>query len=436
MLKTLIALFNKQYEPYLLRIGDRNIALSIWDYPPSAFAKSFIEKWSNSRGIEYDSDPVQAIKSILQCEDNCLFWKNCKELRSLANLDDDDILLEFRDRMRGFQDIHIEDEVKNYKDRIGQKVARISPIIKAIQTALDEARKQKNRGKTLYLNKALAEFTEAHETYQKELDEASLVLRAASKLKRETGLFKGLSTVLNFFRDWDIVRPYLKISSFDLSLDNPYRHMIWSPVPLFYSVQDSWEQNQDKKLCVDIIDAYCDIYKIFMEIVNNNFNEKRKGVLIESLDCAKSGHFTAASSLLYSQTEGLLFDLATEVNNHSFGSLRIQIFQNPDDLRRYIGSDGKEKDLLSIAGLLFDSQLTKFFWPGFLEYFSSDFYVNRCHLAHGEITSQLSEPDYKTIMLFTISVLYTYKEFLDEGAAPVLSECYVMQNDVKPAQHG
>jgi hypothetical protein len=62
--------------------------------------------------------------------------------------------------------------------------------------------------------------------------------------------------------------------------------------------------------------------------------------------------------------------------------------------------------------------------------------VNRCHLAHGEITLQLTESDFKTIMLFTITVLYTYKEFLKEGKAPVLSDCYNMQNNDKTAQQG
>ena len=436
MLKNIITLFNKRYEPYALRLGDRNIALSMWDYPPSAFAKSFIEKWVSNRGIENKEDNLQVVKSILQYEDNCFFWKNCKELRSLHNLNDEDILLEFRDRMRGFQDKHKEHEIKNYKSKIKQNIEEISPIIEAIQTLLDNARAQKNRGKALYLNKALADFIETRKNYQEKLDEASLVSRAANKLTNETGLFKGLSTVRGFFQDWDIAWPYLKLSSLDLSLDNPYRHMIWAPVPLYYSVQDSWEQNQDKKLCIDIIDGYFDIYSLLSDIVDGNFIEKRKNVLLESLDCARSGHYTAASSLLYSQTEGLLLDLATEVNNHTFGNSPLKIFQNPDDLRRYKSSDGKEKDLLSIAVLLFDSDLFKFFWPGFLEYFSSDFYVNRCHLAHGEITSQFSEPDFKTILLFTITVLYSYKVFLDEGKAPVLSDCYVMQNSVEIAQQG
>ncbi len=265
---------------------------------------------------------------------------------------------------------------------------------------------------------------------------ASLVSRAAKKLTNETGLFKGLSTVIGFFQDWDIARPYLKASTLDLSLDNPYRHMIWAPVPLYYSIQDSWEQNKDKPLCINIIEKNFDVYSIFSNIINDNFIDKRKNVLLESLNCARSGYYTAAASLLYAQTEGLLFDLAIEVNNNTFGNTPIKIFQNPDDLKRYTSSDGKEKDLLSIAVLLFDSDLVKFFWPGFLEYFSSDFYVNRCHLAHGEINSQLSEPDFKTIMLFSITVLDTYKEFLDEGKAPVLSDCYNMQNSTKTAQQG
>ncbi len=436
MLKNIIALINKQAEPYALRLGDRNIALSIWDYPPPAFAKSFIEKWASNRRIDNQGDIVKIVKSILQHTDNSFFWKNCKELRPLANLDQGELLLEFRDRMRGFQDKHLEYEITEYKSKIEQNIAELNPIIETIQTLLNSAREQKNRGKALYLNKALVDFTETRRSYQQNLDEASLVSIAARKLTNKTGLLKGLSTVIGFFQDWDIVQPYLKVSTLDLSLDNPYRHMVWVPVLTYYSVQDSWEQNKDKNLCINIIDRYFDIYSIFSDIVNNDFIDERKNVLLESLNCARSGYYTAASSLLYSQTEGLLFDLAAEVNNHTFGTTPIKIFQNPDDLKRYTSSDGKEKDLLSIAVLLFDSDLVKFFWPGFLEYFSSDFYVNRCHLAHGEITLQLTEPDFKTIMLFTITVLYTYKEFLDEGKAPVLSDCYSMQNSDKTAQQG
>jgi hypothetical protein len=37
--------------------------------------------------------------------------------------------------------------------------------------------------------------------------------------------------------------------------------------------------------------------------------------------------------------------------------------------------------------------------------------------AHGEITVRFSEADFKTIILFTITVLIIYKEFIDEGKA-------------------
>ena len=122
MLKDIISLLSKQVEPYALRIGDRNISLSIWDYPPSDFANSFIEKWVTNRNIEENGDIVQIVKSILQYPDNSLFWKNCKELRPLANLNDEELLLEFRDRMRGFQDKHIGHEVSKYKSKIKQNI--------------------------------------------------------------------------------------------------------------------------------------------------------------------------------------------------------------------------------------------------------------------------------------------------------------------------
>lgn len=335
--------------------------------------------------------------------------------------------------MRGFQDKHIEYEIDIYKRKIERNIEELNPIIEAIQTLLIEAREQKKRGKTLYLNRALIDFTETLKNCQEELDEASLVSRAAKKLTYETGLFKGLSKIIGFFQDWDISRPYLKLSTLDLSLDNPYRHMIWAPVPLYNSIQECWEKTKSKESCVNIVDDYFDVYSIFSQIVNDSFVYKRKNVLLESLNCARSGYYTASASLLYSQTEGLIFDLATEVDNKTFGDTQIDIFPNTDDLKRYISCDGTEKDLLSIISLLFDSNLVKFFWPGFLEYFSSDFYADRCHLAHGEVTSQLSEPDFKTIILFVITVLNTYKDFLDDGKAPILSECYNMQNNTKTA---
>lgn len=424
MLKNFISLFNNNIDPYVLRVEDRNIALEIWDYPPTSFANSFIEKWASNRNIEKMGTNAQIAKSILEHHDNRFFWKNCKEQRLLDKLNEDELLLEFRDRMRGFQDKHLEYEIDKYKSKIQKNIEEVNPIVEAIRTLLIEVPEHKNRGKALYLNRALSEFTETLENYRQELDEASLVSRAAKKLKYETGLFKGLSKIIGFFQDWDISRPYLKLSTLDLSLDNPFRHMIWAPVPLYYSIQECWERTQSRELCVNIVNEYFDVFNIFTQIVEDGFVDKRKNVLMESLNCARSGYYTASASLLYSQTEGLIFDLATKVNSKSFGDIKIEIFRNPIDLKRYIRSNGKEKDLRSIIDLLFDSDLVRFFWPGFLEYFSSDFYSDRCALAHGEVTTPLSKSDFNTIILFVITVLNTYKEFVDDGRAPILSDCY------------
>lgn len=358
MLKNLISLLNKNIEPYVLRVGDRNIALEIWDYPPTPFTNSFIEKWASNRDIEKTTTNAQIAKSILEHPDNRFFWKNCKEQRVLDNLNEEELLLEFRDRMRGFQDKHLEYEIDRYKSKIKKNIEELNPLVEAIRSLLIEAREHKNKGRALYLNRALSEFTETVENYRQELDEASLVSRAGKKLKYETGLFKGLSKIIGFFQDWDISRPYLKLLTLDLSLDNPYRHMIWAPVPLYNSIQECWERTQSKELCINIVDKYFDVFSIFSQIVEDEFIDKRKNVLMESLNCAKSGYYTASASLLYSQAEGLIFDLSTEVNNKSFGNIKIEIFQNPNDLKRYISSDGKEKDLLSIISLLFDSDLT------------------------------------------------------------------------------
>ena len=428
MIKEIVKILINQKEPYVLRIGDRRTAISIWDYPPDAFARSFIEKWASSRGIENYENTLGIVKSILKNPENSSFWERCKALRPIDNLNnDDDFLLEFRDRMRGFQDTHIIFEVAQYKGRIKQNIAEVEPIVQAIEKLLDDALREKNRGKALCLKRALDDFTETLNNYKKGLDEASLVSRSATKLTSETGLFKGLSKIVGVFHDWDIARPYLQASTYNLSLDNPYRHMIWAPVPFYYSVQEQWEKNKDKNQCIAIFDNYFDIYNVFSSIIDDPLFIKRKDVFFESLNSGKSGYYTAASSLLYSQTEGLLFDLAMDVDNYTFGSTQIKIFPDPDNLKKYINNAGNEKDLLSITSLLFDSEFVKFFWPGFLEYFSSDFYQDRCHLAHGEITSQLTESDFKTIMLFVITVLYIYKEFQDGGEAPVLSDCYNMQ---------
>ena len=213
MLKRITAFLNKQAEPYALRLGEKNIALSIFDYPPPAFAKSFVEKWASNRNIENNEDILKIVKSILQYSDNSFFWKNCKEIRALDDLNDEDLLIEFRDRMRGFQDKHIEHEICNYKNKIEQNIKDLSPITEAIRTLLNNACEQKNRGKALYLNRALVDLTETINNYKQNLDEAALVIRAARKLTNETGLFKGISRITGFFQDWDIARPYLKLST-------------------------------------------------------------------------------------------------------------------------------------------------------------------------------------------------------------------------------
>ncbi len=429
MINYLIKLLNRTVDPFILNIGDLEIANKFWDYPPEPFVDSFLNEFIARReGLSLDNKE-SIIINILSHRDNQYIWDRCKETSEIDESDPQVLFSEFRDRMRGFKDCQLEECASDYRIKIKNYISKIEPITKKIENLLKEAKNLKNRGKVLYLSNEFDEFKKVLTKYRKQLDESSLVRRAAAKLRRETFLFKGISTIIGFFRDFDIIPPLLKLSTLDLVLDNPFRHMVWLPVPLYNSVQDNWEKYKDKKSCIQIIETYINIYDSLREIFEADFLVKRKNVLLESLKAAISGYFTAASLLLYSQTEGILLDLAIKVNNNKFGAAKAKIFPCEDAINCYIDNNGKERELLSISNLLFDSAFRDFFWPGFIEYFVSDFYSERCLLAHGKVSEQLLEGDYKTISLFVITVCDIYGEFIKNGNAPVMSKLYKLRNE-------
>ena len=424
MLNQIAKLINRNTEPFVLRVGDFSKAQQSWDFPPPAFLNVFITNWEESRERKNDLSNIDFAKKIITNDENKNVWIDSKLFEDENNFNDDDIVEEeFRDKIRGFSDLELENKAKYYKDKIKKNLSDLEPIIEYLKKKLDELDK-KERGKRLYWNTELNNLLEISKKYKNELDASSIVERSATNLMQDRGFFKGISKFIRSFRDIDISPPFLKAALLDITLDNPYRHLVWIAYPTYIQIQQEWEKSKDKEKCLDILEKYFDIMENLEQFIEADFIKNRREILLESINCSKNKNFTAASLLLYTQTEGILFDIAKEINGKSYKGNQLEIFSDTNNTNKYIDLTGGEKEFLSIMSILFDSKMRHFLWPGFLEYFASDFYAQRCIYAHGQNSTILNEFDYKTISLFTLTVLDIYRELKETGRAPSLSECY------------
>jgi len=424
MLNQIVKLINRNADPFVLRVSDFSKAQKSWDFPPAAFLNVFITNWEESRSQKNDLSNINFAKKIITNDENKGVWIESKLFEDENNFKNDDIIEEeFRDKIRGFSDDEVEKKAKYYKDKIRKNLSDLKPIIEFLKKKLDELDK-KERGKRLYWNAELNNLLKISQKFENELDESSVVIRAARNLKQDSGFFKNISKFIRSFSDIDISPPFLKTALLDITLDNPYRHLVWIAYPTYTQIQQEWEKSHDKEQCLNILEQYFNVIDNLEKFIEAEFIENRKEILLESINCSKNKNYTAASLLLYTQTEGILFDIAKEINGRSYNGNQLQIFTDINNTNKYTDIAGCEKEFLSIMSILFDSKMRYFLWPGFLEYFASDFYAQRCIYAHGQNSTTLNEFDYKTISLFTLTVLDIYRELRETGKAPSLSECY------------
>ncbi len=145
--------------------------------------------------------------------------------------------------------------------------------------------------------------------YKDELDESSVVKRAATNLMQDRGFFKGISKFIRSFRDIDISPPFLKTALLDITLDNPYRHLVWISYPTYIQMQKEWEESKNKEKCLSILEQYFSVTHNLEKFLEAEFLLNRKEILLQSVNCSKNKNYTAASLLLYTQTEGILVNI-------------------------------------------------------------------------------------------------------------------------------
>ncbi len=410
---------------FTLRLGDHSIAATIWDFPPEAFMAAFIKERNRTFQIEYSGDLIKFAKEVLKPGRNESFWNFYGQSKFKGNPDEKNILQECRDRLRGFRDDDLKRESKQYREKIKRIGKEVKDVREKVQKLISNMDPNREKGKYYYLGYHLRRLEESGKYLKEELDEASLAQRSAKKLMRGEPRRSMSYAVLASNADFDIYRPRGYLNILDLHMDNPFRHLIWLSYPTFRKAEECWRDSGADTEALQIIEKEVDIYKSFNTILKEPFLKHRRDILKEVSEAAMASHFTVASVALFAQIEGILVDLALAVNGKVFNGHVMSLFPDPKNFKQYFSARAKKViDYLSIELFLFDSKFKYFFWPGFLEYFASDFYAERCKLAHGENYQPSSETDLKKLMLFALTITVIYHTYVKDGKPPIISELY------------
>lgn len=382
-----------------------------WDFSPDAFVQQFIDLLQKESKEKFSGTTIEIAKEILKDPDFDYFWRKVYNL-DVDGMNDYSVFLEFRDRFRGFSDSELEVKKTECKAKLEENIKKIDGVITAVQNLITNL-KRDEKGKYFVLSEKLEMLSQWKTDWQEFNSEAKLLIRAAGILQREKPRFKSFGFG-DFFADMDM---YLFDSEDSIKklFSFPFRHMEWLYVKPYREAERIFYKNgQDIKGAINrIIDDIGDPMSIYDSFVDNApFLLARKPILTEVRRCIDNQLFTAASLILFSQIEGIILDFAKEIDGKTFMGTKMQIFEPGSNYKSYINRrDGKPHNYLSIETILFESFLRNFLSPDFLEFFSTDFYSERCHYAHGENITPTSKTDFQALLFFALTVFFTYQEF-------------------------
>ncbi|MGE0087530.1 MAG: hypothetical protein AB7S75_24235 [Desulfococcaceae bacterium] len=395
-----------------------------WDFESHAFLDQFIENWKKYFGRNFSGTNIEFAKNVLNCNRNASYWNKNLQSANLNIIDNEHLIEEFREQLCGFKQIHLQIELYKYEEEIKRNLDIIENTITSVKNTLKSLSRKRDKGKYYYLTYRLEKIKKVKNYLKSELENAPLIDRSSNKLMRKNSIQNNPNSLryIGFLADMDIKLLPSDISLEDLSFSNPFRHLYWISVSAYSDVDDIMKTSRLEMNAIQRIEKEFELYKLFDFFNEQPFLNERKGILNEVIKSAKSECYTAASLLLFTQTEGILLDLALEINDKLFKTKKMEIFPDINNYRQYISrKNNKKEEWLSIETLMFDSMYRDFFWPGFLEYFNTEFYSERCRYAHGEGKQLIDEISFKKILLFTLTVLNIYFEYLETNKPPILS---------------
>ncbi|MBF0453404.1 MAG: hypothetical protein HQL72_01150 [Magnetococcales bacterium] len=311
-----------------------------------------------------------------------------------------------RDRMRGFNDLELEAKIQHLRSRSKSRKSHYQDILVKVDgkiTGINNEKSPKHHYYTVQKEFAEVALRRANE----ELDETSLINSAIRML-----ISSGRSFNLPYVGFVDLF-PLLDLTDYDL--DNPFRHFQQLSFPVYQEMQSTWKSTKDSGQTLAVIQQEIpDIESRFQHLIQDPCFAARRLLFQECLDVAGQGFHSAATLLLITQLEGLLVDWAQELNGITFDGNTFDIFPIPVNTDKFIKITGGLGKNLSIAKLIQQSRFRCAFDPAYTEFFLSEFYDNRCQMAHGAIVAPSNHTDFLATLLFAITTVLEYEKFKND----------------------
>lgn len=323
----------------------------------------------------------------------------------------------FTKALQGMQAFQAERSV--VKDRLENIKRDIENTISQLQLCANSSQDQ---AKGKYWRCAIARLTDTRREVERllrpnELDELTQeMLREATEQSRMYALAK--RSLFGIFASPSIRLLALenRHTMWDLSLTNPFRHAWWLPVRTYENAQDTWESTRDLEQTVAEVRPHADPVSILEEMCGSGILGNRQAILGEAYQNYLDERWTSAGVLLCLQAEGILLDTGRRVNQTNISGHTLAIF-DPNNEKRFIARSGTPTKFDSIKKVLMESQYGDALPLEYLEYFASDFYDNRCDLAHGKLTNPLTRNDVDVI-IYALKTTIWHMETLLNGALP------------------
>lgn len=323
----------------------------------------------------------------------------------------------FTKALQGMQAFHAERSV--VKDRLENIKRDIENTISQLQLCANSSQDQ---AKGKYWRCAIARLTDTRREVERllrpnELDELTQeMLREATEQSRMYALAK--RSLFGIFASPSIRLLALqnRHTTWDLSLTNPFRHAWWLPVRTYENAQDTWENTRDLEQTVAEVRPHRDPASILEEMCESGILGNRQAIFREAYQNYAEQKWTSAGVLLSLQAEGILLDTGRAINQTSISGHTLSIF-DPNDRKKFIAKSGAATKFNSIRKVLLESQYGDALPLEYLEYFASDFYENRCDLAHGNFADPLTREEVDVI-IYALMTTIGHLEKLLSGTFP------------------
>ncbi len=382
---------------------------------PDDFADRFLQGIMTSGQIDIKSLPSDDLHFLL----TRLLEKEgkCSSLPTIA--DKSVVLKTFRDEIIGVPYIRYISK----KDKMtGSFQKECDKWLKTIEALIEKnASEKKNLEFNALLDKHRKEEKSA--LLKKNITKLNATKRDIDAMKKnpEVHILQALQldnlSENNFDQSFNLIR--LSLKKLDPQyLDFPFRWCGFFPSDEFNRLHREWKQGKD--IMKHVVDSFQekDIENfIYAEIKRSTINVKRKEILLDGLGCFYEKKYSSGIVLLLPQIEGLLWELAEQINNDgkfiyktsserssAYRSFSFKIDKNQElyylnnDITKHY-TEVKQKDLSILAlrengkgemikiediGTLLKETAFRFYLHAdFIEYFCNELYAHRNEILHG-----------------------------------------------------